>query len=108
MTLAVQPLDSWRELWIFRQESNGWQLEIVPPSVEQPELGYVEFAGWVPGNKQMLVAREVVVKGQSKTSFELWNRNTLAVERRADKPANLSAFYRWQDAAWKNTTVAVR
>ena len=108
MTLAVQPLETWRELWVFRQESNGWQLEIVPPSIDNPELGYIEFAGWVPGNKQMLVAREIVVNGQSRTSFELWNRNTLTVERRADKPGNLSAFYRWQDPAWKSGTVTVR
>jgi len=108
MTLAVQPLDTWRELWVFRRETNGWRLEVIPPSTDNPELAYLEFAGWVPGNKQMLVAREVVANGQIKTSFELWNRNTLAVERYADKPGNLSAFYRWQDAAWKGGTVAVR
>jgi hypothetical protein len=108
MTLAVQPLETWRELWVFRQGQDGWQLEVVPPSTDNPELGYIEFAGWVPGNKQMLVARETVVNGQGKTSFELWDRNTLAVERRADKPGNLSAFYRWQDPSWKSRTVAVR
>ncbi|MCL2020839.1 MAG: hypothetical protein FWG81_01730 [Betaproteobacteria bacterium] len=108
MTLAVQPLETWRELWVFRQEADGWQLDIVPPSTDNPELGYIEFAGWVPGNKQMLVAREIVVNGQSRTSFELWNRNTLTIERRADKPGNLTAFYRWQDPAWKGGTVAVR
>jgi hypothetical protein len=108
MALAVQPLDTWRELWVFHKEPEGWQLDIVPPAADNPELGYVEFAGWVPGNQQMLVAREIVASGQSKTSFELWNRQTLAVERRADKPGNLSAFYRWQDPAWKSGTVAVR
>jgi len=108
MTLSVQPLETWRELWVFRREQNVWQLEIVPPATDSPELGYLEFAGWVPGNKQMLVAREIVANGQSKTSFELWNRDTLAVERRADKPGNLSAFYRWQDPVWKSKTVAVR
>lgn len=108
MTLSVQPLETWRELWVFRREQSGWQLNIVPPSTDNPELGYLEFAGWVPGNKQMLVAREIVANGQSKTSFELWDRNTLTVERRADKPGNLSAFYRWQDPVWKGSTVAVR
>ncbi|MDR1934300.1 MAG: hypothetical protein LBS49_01695 [Candidatus Accumulibacter sp.] len=107
MTLAVQPLENWRELWVFRQMQNGWQLDIVPPSVDNPELGYIEFAGWVPGNKQFLVAREVVGNGH-KTSFELWDRATLKVEKRADKPDNLSAFYRWQDPVWKGGTVAVR
>ncbi|MDR0564604.1 MAG: hypothetical protein LBG78_06700 [Azoarcus sp.] len=108
MTLAVQPLESWRELWVFRLEQGKWQLEIVPPSTDNPELGYIEFAGWVPGNKQMLVARETVVKGVGKTSFELWDRDMLRVERRADHPGSLSAFYRWQDPIWKSGTVAVR
>ncbi|MCL2344442.1 MAG: hypothetical protein FWC58_01150 [Desulfobulbus sp.] len=108
MTLAVQPLETWRELWVLRKTQDGWQFEIVPPSTDNPELGYIEFAGWVPGNKQMLVAREIGANGQSKTSFELWDRGTLTVERRADKPGDLSAFYRWQAPAWKSATVAVR
>ncbi|MDR1350630.1 MAG: hypothetical protein LBJ59_07645 [Zoogloeaceae bacterium] len=108
MTLAVQPLENWREMWVFRLEENGWQVEVVPPSVETPELGYVEFAGWVPGNKQLLAARETVTNKRSKTSFELWDRDTLKVEKHADKPGNLTAFYRWQDPLWKGGTVAVR
>ena len=108
MTLAVQPLEDWRELWVFRQEAGGWRLDIVPPAADSPELGYVEFAGWVPGNRQFLVARETVADGRGKTRFELWDRATLQVERGADKPGNLSAFYRWQDAAWKSGTAAIR
>ncbi|GHT93066.1 hypothetical protein AGMMS49545_11670 [Betaproteobacteria bacterium] len=108
MTLAVQPLENWREMWVFRREESGWQVDIIPPSVDNPELGYVEFAGWVPGNKQLLAARETVTDGRSKTSFELWDRNTLKVEKHADKPGNLTAFYRWQDPLWKGGTVAVR
>ncbi|GHU35646.1 hypothetical protein AGMMS50256_31140 [Betaproteobacteria bacterium] len=108
MTLAVQALESWREMWVFRLEESGWRVEVVPPSVENPELGYVEFAGWVPGNKQLLAAREIVMDGRSKTSFELWDRNTLKVEKHADKPGNLTAFYRWQDPLWKGGSLAVR
>jgi len=108
MTLAVQPLETWREMWVFREEQNAWTLEVIPPSVDAPELGYIEFAGWVPGNKQFLAAREIVENGRVKTTFELWNRATLQVERRADKPGNLTAFYRWQSPEWKGGTVAVR
>jgi hypothetical protein len=108
MTLAVQPLESWREMWVFQQQENGWQVEAIPPSTEHPELGYIEFAGWVPGNKQILVARETVTNGRNKTSFELWDRATLNVEKHADKPGNLTAFYRWQDPLWKGGTLAVR
>ncbi|MDR3323601.1 MAG: hypothetical protein LBS89_05285 [Zoogloeaceae bacterium] len=108
MTLAVQPLENWREMWVFRLEADGWQTEMAPPSVDSTELGYVEFAGWAPGNQQLLAARETVTDGRSKTSFELWSRNTLAVEKRADKPGNLTAFYRWQDPLWKGGTLAIR
>jgi hypothetical protein len=108
MTLAVQPLESWRELWVFLQDAEGWRIEAVPPSVETPELGYVEFAGWTPGNKQLLAAREIVVAGRTQTRFELWDRTSLKVEKYADKPGNLTAFYRWQDPRWKGGTVAVR
>jgi hypothetical protein len=108
MTLAVQPLTDWREMWVFRMGNNGWEIDAIPPAVDQPELGYIEFAGWVPGNKQFLVARETVSNGNAKTSFELWDRETLKVEKHADKPGNLTAFYRWQDPAWKGGTVAVR
>jgi hypothetical protein len=108
MALAVQPLDNWRELWVFRAVDGVWQVDVVPPSVENPELGYVEFAGWVPGNNQLLAARETVANNLSKTSFELWNRSTLKVEKSADKPGNLTAFHRWQAPAWKSGTVALR
>ncbi|MDR3159344.1 MAG: hypothetical protein LBU11_10170 [Zoogloeaceae bacterium] len=108
MTLAVQPLENWREMWVFHKEGAAWQLEAVPPASEHPELGYIEFAGWVPGNRQFLVARETVENGRRKTSFEIWSRAALKVEKHADKPGNLTPFYRWQDPLWKSGTVALR
>jgi hypothetical protein len=81
----------------------------VPPAHDDsPNLGYVEFAGWVPGSSQMLAAREARVNGRYKTSFELINLSSLEVERSADQPASLSAFYRWQSPVWKARTVSLR
>jgi hypothetical protein len=108
MTLAVQPLESWREMWVFHKEGATWQLEAVPPASEHPELGYIEFAGWVPGNQQFLVARETFEKGRARTRFELWSRAALKAEKHADKPGSLTPFYRWQDPLWKSGTVALR
>lgn len=108
VTLAVQPLDTWRELWVFRKGSDGWIIDAVPPALGNPDLGYVEFAGWVPGNAQMLAAREAKVDGRYKIGFESWKLGTLEVEKQADKPQNLSVFYRWQDPLWKGGTVAIR
>ena len=108
LALAVQPLDTWREMWVFRQGPQGWSVDVVPPAADDPGLGYVEFAGWVPGNKQMLAAREARTDGRHKRSFEVLRLTTLDVERQADKPGNLSTFYRWQSPAWKAQTVSVR
>ena len=81
---------------------------MLPPGLDSPNLGYVEFAGWVPGSTQMLAAREIKVDGRYKRTYELLNTSTLAVEKQADKPDNLSVFYRWQDPLWKAQTVSLR
>jgi len=108
LALAVQSLDSWREMWIFRQGPDGWTIDVLPPGLDMPSLGYVEFAGWVPGNTQLLVAREARQNGRYRQNFEVLNMNTLETEKQADKPNNLSLFYRWQDPLWKGQTVSVR
>lgn len=108
LALAVQPLPGWRELWVFRRVKGQWTVDVLPPAVGDPRLGVVEFAGWVPGGTQMLVAREAQVDGRVRRSFELVRVDTLAVQKRADHPASLSAFRRWQDPQWRRTTVSLR
>ncbi|HKE47929.1 MAG TPA: hypothetical protein VKB52_07680, partial [Rhodanobacteraceae bacterium] len=107
LALAVQPLDGWRELWVFHRDGNEWRIDTAPPATEGT-LGYVEFAGWVPGGKKMLAARELRVGERFEKRFEVVDIATLAVDRHADAPASLSTFYRWQDAAWKRETVSLR
>ena len=80
----------------------------MPPADGTPELGYVEFAGWVPGANKLLAAREAKVNGKFVRSFEVLNMETLNVEKHADRPDSLSLFYRWQDPAWKRQTVSLR
>lgn len=108
VALSVQTQDTWRELWLFRKGEKGWYFEAIPPAASNPALGYIEFAGWVPGGKQMLTVREVRSDGRFKRSFEIMNMDNLQVERTADKPESLSSFYRWQDPLWKRMTVSVR
>jgi hypothetical protein len=108
LTLAVQPLATWRELWLFRATPHGWALTIVPPGTSDPELGYIEFAGWIPGARHMLAVREVNADGRFVRRFEIRRRDTLTVEKQASSPALLAAFGRWQDADWKRTTIALR
>jgi hypothetical protein len=108
LALAVQPLDTWREMWVFRQGADGWSVEVLPPALDTPQLGYVEFAGWVPGKQEMLAAREAKMEGRYKQSFEVLDTASLETKKQADKVNNLSTFYRWQDPVWKGQTVSVR
>ena len=111
LTLAVQPLDTWRELWMFRATASGWTVQVLPPSTEASGVGYVEFAGWVPATGEVLAAREVrdpLHGNRLARTYELLDGRTLATERVADAPASLKAFYRFQDPAWKRVTVSLR
>ncbi|AKJ31634.1 hypothetical protein AAW51_4943 [Caldimonas brevitalea] len=108
LALAVQPLEGWRELWVFRQDATGWSVDVMPPAASQPELGYVEFAGWVPGGEKLLMAREARSEGRLRRSFEVAELATLNVEKQASTPSLLVLFGKWQDAAWKRQTVSLR
>lgn len=108
LALAVQPLAGWRELWVFHRSRAAWTVDVLPPAAGAPQLGVIEFAGWVPGGTQLLAARETRVDGRWQRSFEVIRLDTLATERRADRPDALTAFYRWQDAGWKRQTPILR
>lgn len=101
LALAVQPLDGWRELWLFVKDRDGWRVEVMPPAPAQPGLGVAEFAGWVPGGTQMLVAREFRAEGKYRRSFEVVTLANLTTERQSPEPALLGAFQRWSDPAWR-------
>jgi hypothetical protein len=108
LTLAVQPLATWRELWLFHETARGWTIDVLPPAATNPVLGYIEFAGWVPGAKRMLVVREHQLDGRFRRRFEVVRLDTLATEHSASAPELLPMFARWQDSTWKRTTVAMR
>jgi len=108
LALAVQPLEAWRELWVFRRQAGGWVIDALPPAALQPELGYAEFAGWVPGGKQLLLAREARGDGRYQRNYEVVSLDSLAVARQSGDAGSLGPFQRWQDPAWKRQTVSLR
>jgi hypothetical protein len=108
LALAVQPTHAWRELWIFRKSGGKWTVRILPPADNLSEVGYAEFAGWIPGGAQMLVAREAAAGNAHSRRFEVVRLDTLAAMRRASEPKALGAFERWKDASWAQHTLAVR
>ncbi len=108
VAVAVQPLEAWRELWVFRRGADGWDVSVLPPASTAPGIGFAEFAGWVPGGRQMLVAREARGEGRHRRSFEVIRLDGLSVERQSGDPVALAAFQRWPDAAWKRDSVSLR
>jgi hypothetical protein len=108
LALAVQPMEAWRELWLFRQQGGKWVIDVLPPATLQPEIGYAEFAGWVPGGQQVLVAREARGEGRYRRNYEVITLDSLVTQRQASEPGVLGPFQRWQDPAWKRMSVALR
>jgi len=108
MVLAVQPLEGWRELWVFHPVAGTWTIDVLSPGADEPEQGYVEFAGFAPGTRRLLVAREVKERGRFRQRFELLRLDDLAPVRYASTPELLRDFGRWQDATWRRDTLALR
>lgn len=108
LALAVQPLEAWRELWLFRRHGKQWVIDVLPPASVSPHMGYAEFAGWVPGGQQVLVAREARGEGKYRRSYEVVGLDSLATQRQSAEASTLGPFQRWQDPQWKRMTVSVR
>jgi hypothetical protein len=108
LTLAVQPLATWRELWVFRPSASGWTVSVLTPSSAGPGLGYIEFAGWEPSSKRLLVVRESRLNNHLHRRFELLRIDTLSTVRQASTPELLNSFRQWQDPVWRSNTVALR
>jgi hypothetical protein len=75
------------------QKRRAVDIDVLPPASNDPELGYVEFAGWVRGAPQMLLARETRIAGRLRRNFEVARMDTLTAEKQAGDPA------RWPPSA---------
>jgi hypothetical protein len=107
LVLAVQPLESWRELWVFHESAAGWSVDVLSPGLDDPEEGYVDFAGFAPATHRLLIAREVKEHGHFRRRFEELRVGNLALVRAASAPELLADFGRWQDPAWRRDTLAL-
>jgi hypothetical protein len=107
LVLSVTPLESWRELWVFHPSGPSWTVDVLPPGADDPEEGYVDFAGFAPGTRRLLVAREVREHGRFHRRFEELRVDDLALVRGASTPELLADFGRWQDVAWRRDTLAL-
>jgi hypothetical protein len=107
LVLGVQPLESWRELWVFHPDGKNWSVDVLSPGLADPEEGYVDYAGFAPGTRRLLIAREVKEQGRFQRRFEELRLDDLALVRQASSPELLRDFGRWQDVAWRRDTLAL-
>jgi hypothetical protein len=107
VVLAVQPLESWRELWIFHKRNGKWIVDVLPPGYNDPDEGYIEYAGYVPGTRRLLIARELKDGGHFLRSFEELRLDDLVTIKRASRPGLLSDFGHWANAGWRRDTLAL-
>ncbi len=63
VTFAVQPLEGWSELHVLHPSAAGWVADTITPALVDPELGYVEIAGFSPDGAHLLVVRESRASG---------------------------------------------
>jgi len=108
LAVGVQNTEAWREMWVFRRSGKSWSVASLPPAATNPGVGYAEFAGWVPGGRQVLVAREASGEGKYKRSYELMRIDTLSTINTVPDPQLLPAFSRWSDSAWKSASLSLR
>lgn len=108
IALSVQPMPGWTELWVFQQNKAGWSITALPPATRDAGIGYIEFAGWAPNGKQILLAKESRAEGIYQRQYEVVNLASLSVERQARDASILGAFRRWQDPLWKANSVSLR
>ena len=93
----------------IREPQQGWVLDVLPPVAGTPGLGYVEWAGWVPGaTPRLLVAREARSDGRTTRRFEVLALDGLAVDKSAGAPQLLAAFNGWADKGWRRASVSLR
>ena len=108
LVLAVQPLESWLELWVFRERAGAWAVDVISPGVDEPQEGYAEFAGYVPRSRRLLIVRETGKHGRFQRRFEELRLADLTPVQEARVPELLPDFGRWQDAPWRRDTLSLR
>ena len=115
LVLAQSPLPSWTELVVLRR---GHDPETLAPAAIDPELGYVELAGFSPDGARLLVAREARMTGPLgqpgtlapwvQRSFQILRADGFTVEKQASHLDNFVSFRRWQSPDWRRATLALR
>jgi len=107
--IAVEPLPGWLELWLFRRGADGgWMVDVLAPSTDGPDRGYVELAGWSADGEHALIVREARAADGVHKSYEAITLGTLAVDHASPTLAGAGAAKKWATAEWRQRTLALR
>ena len=107
MVLAVQPLESWRELWVFHPNARAGRSMCSRRGSTIPKRVTSSSRASHPAPARLLMAREVKERGRFRRRFEELRLDDLALVRQASTPELLADFGRWQDVAWRRDTLAL-
>jgi hypothetical protein len=118
VVVAVQPLPGWAELHVLHPSSEGWTVDTMAPAPIDPELGYVELAGFSPDGAHLAVVRESRATGPlgapntlapwMQRSFQVLSTKDLHVEKQASTLASFPTFKHLETPEWARGTVALR
>ncbi|MBI4815794.1 MAG: hypothetical protein HY791_06040 [Deltaproteobacteria bacterium] len=108
VSLSVEPIPGWLELWVIAKSAAGYGVTALVPAAVDPELGYVELAGWTPDGQRMLVAREFTQGVVVRREFSVVRLDTFDAEKSARSAKSLEAFRRFSSADWRRSTFALR
>jgi len=105
LVLAVQPLESWRELWVIHETAETGR-SMCSTWAGQSGGGYVDLRA-TSGNEAAAHRAEVKEGRRFRRSFEELRLDDLALVRQASSPELLRDFGRWQDISWRKDTLAL-
>jgi hypothetical protein len=118
VTFNVSSLPGWQELVVLRRTAHGWESQTLAPAAADPDLGYVELAGWSPDGGRMLLAKEARMTGPLGApgtqapwvarSFQIVHAGDFVVEKQSSRLDNFPSFRRWQSPSWTKTSIALR
>jgi hypothetical protein len=118
VALVVEPVAGWNELLLLHPTASGWSADTLAPAAVDPELGYVEPAGFTPDGTHLLVVREWRASGplgsphtttpRVKRVFQLVAMDGARIEKESSSRGAIADFRRWETAEWRRGTLALR
>ena len=107
LVLAVQPLESWRELWVFHEEARELDGRCALARARRSRGRLRRFCRLRAGHAAPAHRARSKDRGRFRRRFEELRLDDLASGAAGECPELLRDFGRWQDVAWRRDTLAL-